>query len=139
MSTQTTSLSKPVAQAPTSLLRRALLGNAAFSGLSGLLFTLDARPIAKFLGLENPMILTIMGLVLLAYAPFLVWLANRKPIPRWLAWMVIELDVLWIIGSAVLIFTDLVPLTGPGKWAIAIVADVVAVFAIVQYLGLRRQ
>lgn len=122
-----------------SFLQRALLGNATFSGFSGLLMVLAAGPISQFLGLDNPLILTIIGIVLLLYMPFLVWLANQSPVPTWMAWAVIELDVLWVIGSLILIFTSLVPLTIGGKWAVAITADIVTIFAILQYIGLRRQ
>ena len=121
------------------LLSKALLGNALFSGTSGLALALASGAIASFLGLETPAILTGIGIVLILYAPFLYWLAGRDKPDRRLVWLVIELDILWVIGSLVLVFTGLVPaLTVPGKWAIAIVADVVAVFAIVQYLGLRK-
>ncbi len=122
-----------------SFLQRALLGNAAFSGLSGLLMVLAAGPISQFMGLTNPLVLTIVGIVLLLYMPFLVWLANQTPVPTRMAWIVIELDVLWVIGSLIVIFTSLVPLTTGGKWAVAITADIVTVFAILQYIGLRRQ
>ena len=136
MSTQTTSY---FTIEKKSFLQRALLGNAAFSGISGLLLVFAAGPISQFLGLNNPYILTIIGIVLLLYVPFLVWLANQSPVPNWMAWLVIELDVLWVIGSLILIFTSLVPLTSGGKWAVAITADVVTIFAILQYIGLRRQ
>ena len=55
------------------------------------------------------------------------------------AWEVIALDVLWVLGSVLLIFTDLVPLSIGGKWTVALIADIVALFAILQYVGLRRQ
>ena len=139
MTTQTSSLSNPASQKTPSLLRRALLGDVVFSGLSGLFLVLDAKFLANFLGLENPVILAVTGAIVILYALFVFWLANRTPIPRLLAWSVIELNVLWVIGSAVLIFSNLVPLTVPGKWAIAITADIVMLLAIVQYLGLRRQ
>jgi hypothetical protein len=48
------------------------------------------------------------------------------------------LDALWVSGSVIILFTDLVPLTTVGYWAVAIVADIVAVLAILQYIGLRR-
>jgi len=139
MTPQTSYLSQPASQKTTSLLRRALLVDSAFSGLSGLFLMLDATLIATFLGLETPTILTVTGVVLILYALFVLWLANRNPILRPLAWVVIELNALWVIGSAVLIFSNLVPLTTAGKWAIAFVADIVTVFAILQYIGLRRQ
>jgi len=48
-------------------------------------------------------------------------------------------DLVWVAGSVILIFTSLVNLTTPGKWVIAIVADIVLAFAILQFLGLRRR
>ena len=136
MTTQTTSYFNIEKK---SFLQRAILGNAAFSGLSGLLLVLATNPIGQFLGLGNTLILTIVGIGLLLYLPFLLWLANQSPVPPWMAWVVIELDVLWVIGSLILIFTSLVPLTTGGKWAVAITADIVTVFAILQYFGLRHQ
>jgi hypothetical protein len=136
MTTQTTSY---FTLETKSFLQRALLGNAAFSGISGLLMFLAAGPISQFSGLDSPLILSIIGIVLLLYMPLLVWLANQSPVPNWMAWAVIELDLLWVIGSLILIFTSLVPLTTGGKWAIVITADIVTVFAFLQYIGLRRQ
>jgi hypothetical protein len=122
-----------------SFLQRALLGNAAFSGISGLVMVLAASATSQLLGLGNPLILVIVGAILLLYMPILVWLSNQSPVPAHFAWEVIALDVVWVLGSLVLIFTDLAPLTSSGKWAIALIADIVFVFAVLQYLGLRRQ
>lgn len=137
MSTQTTYLEKNNISNLT-FLRRALLGNAIFSGLSGITFVLGSNPLANFLGIKNPTLLFVLGIVLLLYAPFLVKVANTESVQRLLVWLVIDLDILWIIGSAVLIFTNLVSLTTSGKWAIAFIADIVTVFAILQYIGLRK-
>ena len=41
-------------------------------------------------------------------------------------------------GSIDILVTDWVPLTTAGWWTVAIVADIVAVFAIVQFYALRR-
>ena len=122
-----------------SFLQRALLGNAAFSGISGLVMVLAAGALSLLLGLGNPLILVIIGAILLLYMPILVWLSNQSPVPAHFAWEVIALDLVWVIGSLVLIFTALVALTSSGKWAIALTADIVFVFAVLQYLGLRRQ
>jgi hypothetical protein len=62
-------------------LQRTILGNAAFSGVSGLLMFLAADPFSQFLGLSNPLIMTVIGIVLLLYMPFLVWLSNQSPVP----------------------------------------------------------
>ncbi len=136
MNTQITS---PVSINEKSFLQHALLGNAVFSGASGLVMLLAADAPSQFLGLGNPLILTVVGIVLLLYMPMLVWLANQSPVPTHFAWEVIALDILWVIGSLILIFSDFVPLTTSGKWAIAITSDIVGLFAILQYVGLRRQ
>ena len=122
-----------------SFLQRAVLGNAVFSGISGLIMVLAADALSQYLGLGSPIILTVVGIVLLLYMPILVWLANKSPVPMHFAWEVIALDVLWVLGSVLLIFTDLVPLSIGGKWTVALIADIVALFAILQYVGLRRQ
>ncbi len=123
---------------PSSLLRRALLGNSIFSTLSGLFFLFDAAPIAAFLGLDMPMMIQVLGVNLLVFAVIVYKVATATPINRTLASIIIALDVAWVVGSIVLIFSNLLPLTTSGKWGIAIVADIVACFAIAQYIGLRR-
>lgn len=120
------------------LLRRALQANGIFSGLSGVVFTLAPGPIAAFLGLNAPLILMGLGVMLILYAVSLLWAANQKPINRRLAIIAIDLDVAWVVTSYIILFTNWLPLTNPGWWAVATVADIVAIFAIVQYVGLRQ-
>ena len=120
------------------LLRNALLGNSIFSLLSGLDFVLFSGPVAAFLGLSSPAVILVLGVILIAYAYVIFTQARAQALNRSFARFVIISDVLWVIGSAVLIFTGLVDLTTPGKWAIAIIADIVLLFAILQYIGLRR-
>jgi hypothetical protein len=55
-----------------------------------------------------------------------------------LVWLIIVLDVSWVITSAVLLLTDLVPLTTTGQWIIGLLAEIVAVFAVLEYVGLRK-
>jgi len=119
-------------------LRKALLGNTVFSTLSGLLFVFDAVPIATFLGLPSPLILRILGAGLLVFAFIVYKIASANPINLKYAMGVVIGDLLWVIDSVVLIFTNLVALTTGGKWAIAIVADIVLVFAVAQYVGIQR-
>lgn len=120
------------------LLRSALLGNSIFSFLSGLDLVLFSRPIAKFLGLSSPLVMLELGVALIAYAALVFSQSRRQPLSRSFAWFAIIADVLWVLGSAALIFTDAVAFTTAGKWGLAIVADIVLVFAALQYVGLRR-
>ena len=120
------------------LLRSALLGNSIFSLLSGLDFVLFSRPVATFLGLSSATVVLVMGVILIGYAYVIFRQGRIQLLNPSFAQFAIIADVLWVIGSAVLIFTDVAALTTAGKWAIAIIADVVLVFAVLQYVGLRR-
>jgi hypothetical protein len=48
------------------------------------------------------------------------------------------LDIAWVTGSILLLASGLVPLSTARKWSIAILADIVALFALLQFIGLRR-
>jgi hypothetical protein len=74
----------------------------------------------------------------LLYGLEVFWFARKDNISEGFAKFVIGADIAWVLGSALLVFTNLVAFTSPGKWAIAIIADIVLAFAIVQYVGLRR-
>ena len=122
----------------SNLLRNALRGNALFSGLSGTVSLFAAQSLATFTGIQEPLIFVILGIVLILFAVDLVWIASRETIDRRIAWAVILLDVAWVAGSALILLFDLVPLTVAGRWTIALLAEAVAIFAILQYIGLRR-
>jgi len=121
-----------------SLLRRALLGNTLFSGLSGVIAAVAAGPLAAFLGLSSPIILIILGLGLIGYAVGLYRMATRQPISRNDALFAVVADTVWVVASLVLLLIGWPPFTTAGRWLVVIIADIVAVFAIVQFIGLRR-
>lgn len=120
------------------LLRTALLGNSIFCLLSGLDFVLFSRPVASFLGLSSPSVILVLGIVLVAYSLVAYSQSRTQPLNLSFARFAVLADLLWVIGSAALIFTNLVDFSTAGKWAIAIIADIVLVFAIAQFVGLRR-
>jgi hypothetical protein len=120
----------------SSFLRRSLLANAAFSGLSGLVFIFGASPISHHLGLDDPIALVVVGVSLVFYALGLAHNARRPAVSLIETRVAIALDVLWVIGSAGLILTGL--LSATANWVVAILADLVLVFAICQFIGLRR-
>lgn len=120
------------------LLRKALLGNSAFSFISGILALLFSNAIAAYLGLAPAWIILALGAGLVLYGIEIFLAARTEPTNTGIARFAVYADLAWVLGSAALIFADLVPLTTAGKWTIAIVADIVLVFAIFQYVGLRR-
>lgn len=119
-------------------LRRVIRADGLFSGFSGLLLMAAAAPLAAFLGLSTPWVLAAIGVTLLLYAADLWTIAAQKPISRRLTIAVITADVAWVLASWAIILTGWPALTTPGAWAVAIVSDVVILFAILKYVGLRR-
>lgn len=122
-------------------LRRVLQGNAAFSTLSGLVMLVDSKPLANFLGLADPSVISYLlalGIGLLFWAMLAFWVSTQPTLGRTGVFTIIEGDLLWIAGSIILLISGWLPFSTAGYWAVAIVADVVALFAILQYVGWRR-
>jgi hypothetical protein len=121
----------------SALLRRTLQANSVFSLLAGALLVADAGPIATFIGLPAWMLIDI-GALCLVYAALLFLAARRSPIARGHALAFVIADAAWVVASAALLLGGWAPLTTAGVWTILIVADIVAVFAALQYIGWRR-
>lgn len=122
----------------TNFLKYAIRGNALFSGISGLTLALLARGVSVLTGIEPPLAITITGVILIGYAVWLWRLTTQPAIPPASAWLAIALDVLWVVGSVLAIVAGWGSLSQTGKWLVAILADVVGLFAVLQFVGLRR-
>lgn len=120
------------------LLRWALRANAGFSTLSAVVLIGFSESAAAFLGAAEPEQMITLGIQLAVFAAWLVWLASRAAIPRWQVAVVIVLDAVWVASSAAMLLSPPPPLTVGGKWAIALVAEVVGLFGVLQFVGLRR-
>jgi hypothetical protein len=118
------------------LLKKALTGNALFSILSGVAILFTNRWLVRFLGLPETVSLVILGVGLIGYAATLLLNARRPTIKMTDAWVAVIMDLVWVVGSYVLI--TVVPFSVGGKWVIASVAELVLAFAILQWLGIRR-
>lgn len=118
------------------LLKKALTGNALFSILSGVAILFANRWLVRFLGLPETVSLVILGVGLIGYAATLLLNARRPTIKMTDAWVAVIMDLVWVVGSYVLI--TVVPFSVGGKWVIASVAELVLAFAILQWLGIRR-
>ncbi len=118
------------------LLRKALMGNALFSTLSGLTILLAHGWVLRVLGLSQNVSLMILGIGLLVFAATLVINARRQQVRTSDAWIAVSMDVAWVLASFVIVFVA--PLSTSGKWIVAGIADVVLLFALLQLAGIRR-
>jgi uncharacterized protein YjeT (DUF2065 family) len=119
------------------LLRRALLADAVFSGVAGLVLTAGASSLATLLQLPDAL-LRETGLFLIAYTILVGWLASRAAAPKALILLVIAGNAAWTVGSIALLFSGLVSPNVLGEIFVAAQAVGTGVFAELQYMGLRR-
>jgi hypothetical protein len=122
---------------PSLLLRRALLADAIFSGVSAVLLSLGAGALASLLHLPQSL-LRETGLFLIAYAAVVGWLGTRQSILRSLVWIVVAGNAAWALASIALLFSGWVAPNLLGEAAVATQAIAVGIFAELQYVGLRR-
>jgi hypothetical protein len=118
-------------------LRLALLADAIASGATALQMTLLSGTLAALLNLPQDLLLGA-GVILLPYAAFVGYLSRRETLPRWVVFAVIVCNVLWAADSLLLAFSSWITPTALGYAFIICQALIVAVFAELQYIGLRK-
>ena len=121
----------------SSFVRRILVADAVISGATGLLMVTGAQWLEALLGVPSAW-LQYAGASLLPFAAAVAWLARRDDISRVGVHAVIAANTLWAIDSFALLFTGWVEPTTLGYAFIVFQAVVVAGFAELQYVGLRR-
>ena len=122
---------------PSLFLRRAILGDAIFSGASAVLLTLGAGALAPWLNLPEAL-LRETGLFLIAYAALVGWLGTRQAMPKPLVVIVIVGNAAWTLASIALLFSGTVMPNLLGEAFVVPQAVVVGALAELQYIGLRR-
>jgi hypothetical protein len=118
-------------------LRWALFADAAASGGTGLLMLLFSRPLEGLLHLPADLLFNA-GLLLVPYAGLIAFLGTRAMVPNWAVWAVIGANVLWAIDSMLLLAGSWVAPSVLGYAFVIGQAAVVALFAELQFMGLRR-
>ena len=119
-------------------LRTILSANAIFSSTSGIIMTLSASSLARFMGIINATQVLIVGINLLVFAGFLLWLAKRPSPPKALVWSVVVGDLLWVLLSGIGLAMVPHQLSRAGEFLILLVAAIVAGFAMAQIYFLTR-
>jgi hypothetical protein len=122
---------------PSQLLRRALLADAIFSGVSAVGLTLGAGAFASLLNLPEAL-LRETGLFLIAYTALVGWLGTRQAVPKALVMIVVAGNAAWTLASIALLFSGAVSPNLPGEIVVVAQAIATGVFAELQYIGLRR-
>ncbi|NUW37306.1 hypothetical protein HTZ77_38795 [Nonomuraea sp. SMC257] len=121
----------------TKFLRLALAADAAVTGVNGLAYLAAAGPLADLLG-PGAGLLRGIGAFLLVYAVAVGVLATRTAVNAAATKAVIAVNLAWTLASLVAAVAESGEFTVLGLvWTVA-QALVVAVFAELQIMGLRR-
>jgi hypothetical protein len=121
----------------STFLRWVLFADAATCVATGLLMTFGSGPLGEYLGLPAGL-LRYSGISLLPFAALLVYLASRETLSSPVVWTVIVLNALWAVDSILLLLTGWVAPTELGSTFVVAQALGVAVFAMLEYFGLKR-
>lgn len=121
----------------TPFLRNVLFADALVSGAAGILMMLGAPLLAPLLGLPAELLFWAR-IALVPFVAVLVVIARRATVSKLVMIDIIIINALWVIGSFGLLVSGLV---APNLLGIAFVtaqALTVAVFAELQFVGIRR-
>src|SRR5262245_54793126 len=118
-------------------LRRALLADAVFSGVSAVLMTFAASMFASLFSLPEAL-LRETGLFLIAYAALVGWLSARQSAPKALVVLVVAGNAAWTVASIALLFSGWVNPNLLGEILVVAQAIATGVFTELQYVGLRK-
>jgi hypothetical protein len=135
--TMTTTATNSTLTTAGTFLRNALLADALVSGATGALMALAAGLLEPILQVPATL-LRVAGLALLPYAAFVAMLARRDVLPRGMVWAVVACNALWALDCVALLFTGWIDPSLLGVAFVLMQAVVVAAFAELQVVGLRR-
>jgi hypothetical protein len=125
-------------QSKATFLTTILRADGIFALVSAAAAILVAGPVAELIELETPIALVVLGFVLLGYGAMLLFFADREPVNRRVAQIAIVLNMLWVVDSYAGLLFGFFPVNTAGKWAIALIAEVVFVFGLLEIYALRR-
>lgn len=123
------------------LLKTSLYADTIFTTISGLGLVIFNTAITSFLGWSIAWVVPTLGIVFLFFAAYLFMAAKASPPNTFMVKTIIAVAVLWVVESSILLFlpaTNPLALSTGGKWAVVILADIVFIFGLTQFLGLRR-
>lgn len=121
----------------TPFLRNVLHADALSSGAAGLLMMLGAPLLSPLLELPAQLLFWA-GLVLVPFVATLVVIARRATVSKLVMIDIIAINVLWVVASFGLLVSGVVAPNALGIAFVVAQALAVAVFAELQFIGIRR-
>jgi hypothetical protein len=122
----------------SSFLRRVLTVDALISGVTGAMMIVAADVLAGLLDVPATL-LRYAGIALIPFVAYVFYLSRRASLAPASVWLVIALNVAWVIASGVLLLSGRIHPNAFGYAFVVAQAIAVAAFAELQYVGLRAK
>ena len=121
----------------SSFLRRALTADAVLTGATAAVTIVAGDVVAGLLDMPAAL-LRYAGIGLIPFVVYVFYLSRRASLTGASVWLVIAFNVAWVIASGVLLLSGQIQPNAFGYAFVIVQAIAVAVFAGMQYVGLRR-
>lgn len=118
-------------------IRRALLLDAAATGATALLALAAAGPLGEWFSLPETL-LRIVGAGLLPFVGFVAWAGTRAAVPAGAVRTIVAVNIAWVVASLGLLLGPWVAPSTLGVVFVVAQATIVAVFAELQVIGLKK-
>ena len=119
-------------------LRNILYCNTSFSLISSLACIFMAKSIANTMGITASNEILSIGIGVLVFAGYVLFVAKQSPLKKSLVKSVIAMDFFWVLGSLLIIAFNPFALSNAGILIIAIVALFVLIFGTLQTITLKK-
>lgn len=134
---------RPVEGNRSGFLRLALRLDAVATAAVGVMMLLaagvvvgDGRPFVTLLGMQIALLVSV-GVFLVVYAAF-VWIVGSRRVSVPGVWAAVAINAVYAAGCVLVVAADWFTLTALGIAFVLAQAVAVALFAVLQFLGLRR-
>ena len=122
----------------TTFLFKVLRLDGLFALISGAVAAAGFKIIASLFDLDQPAALLVVGIMVLGYGAALLIFSRRESDNRLVALPAITLNTLWVVISYLGLLFGWWDVNSAGKWTIALVAEVVFIFAVLEVVAMRR-
>jgi hypothetical protein len=121
----------------TSYLKKVITADAVISGAAGVAMMAGSTFLPAFTGLPGALLFWA-GLALVPFVIELAMILRMKQVPSGFVMAVIAINIAWVAASLFIAFGPTFQLTLFGKVFVTVQALVVALFAELQIIGLKR-
>jgi hypothetical protein len=119
-------------------LKNVLLLNGISSAATGMILLVFAREVAKLFGVLENEVFVATGMFLLLFGGIVVYVSRKSTLQSTLVFVIIALDILWVLSSIAIVLLGLFTLSTLGYALIMGVAAWVGVMAYLQFKGLKQ-